>query len=677
MRARWTVSLCAGLTLLLGGAATAASAESPVELDDAYVYDGSDVLTSSEEAAADERLAQLASDTDLSLWVVYVDDFENPSDAIGWADQTAQLNGLGSTQYLLAIATEGRQLYISSAADGPVSDDRLAAIEQDLFDALADSDWASAVDVAADGFEGDAQGGANAWPWIIGLVVIAGIVIVVVLLSRRRSPAEKAGAGGAPAEPEVPTAELQRRAASALIATDDAIRSSEQELGFAVAQFGEEATGEFRTALADAKASLSRAFELKQKLDDGEEDAESDVRAWNTEIVALCEQAAASLEEKAQGFAQLRQLEQNAPEALTQVQEKRAQTTPVVDEARRALEALGARYAPEALATVADNPEQAQARLTFADEQLAAAQRAIGSGEGGEAAVAIRNAEQAIAQARRLGTSIDELGAALAEGEKQAADLILELEGDVAAARQLPDADGEVAAAVARTEQQMQTAKQNLAGAGRRPLAMLEALQKADDEIDRALAGGRDAVERRRRSEQMLDQTILQARGQVTAAEEYVSARRGGVGSDARTRLAQAGAELARAEGLRQSDPAAALAHAQSALRLANDAISLSQNDLSMFESSYRSQGRSSGGDDFLGGLLGGLIGSSMGGGRSSNSGWGGGLLGGGGGGGFFGGGGGSSRSGRRGGGSFGGGRSSRRSFGGGGRSGRRGGGRF
>ncbi|WP_324012062.1 TPM domain-containing protein [Microbacterium sp. JZ37] len=676
MRARWTVALCAGLTLFLGGAPMAASAESPVELGDAYVYDGSDVLSPSEERAADERLAQLAADTDVSLWVVYVDDFENPSDAIEWADRTADLNGLGSTQYLLAIATEGRQLYISSAADGPVSEDRLAAIEQDLFDALVDDDWASAVDVAADGFEGGGQGGASAWPWIIGLVVIAGIVIVVVLLSRKRSPAERAGAGDAPAEPEVPTAELQRRAASALIATDDAIRSSEQELGFAVAQFGEEATAEFRTALSDARASLARAFELKQRLDDATEDTEADVRTWNTEIVALCEQAAASLEEKAQGFAQLRQLEQNAPEALTQVQEKRAQAASVSDEARRALEALGARYAPEALTTVADNPEQAQARLAFADEQLAVAQRAIGSGEGGEAAVAIRDAEQAIAQARRLGTAIDELGAALAEGEKQAADLILELEGDVAAARQLPDEDGAVAAAVARTEQQVQTAKQNLAGAGRRPLAMLEALQKADEEIDRALAGGRDAVERRRRSEQMLEQTILQARSQVSAAEEYVSARRGGVGSDARTRLAQAGAELARAEGLRQSDPAAALGHAQSALRLANDAISLTQSDLSMFESSYRSQGRSSGGDDFLGGLLGGLIGSSLGGGRSSSSGWGGGLLGGGGGG-LFGGGGGSSRSGRRGGGSFGGGRSGRRSFGGGGRSGRRGGGRF
>ncbi|GAA4196826.1 TPM domain-containing protein [Microbacterium oryzae] len=687
MRARWTVALGAGLTLLLGGTASAAFAEDPVSLDDSYVYDGSDVLTPAEEQAAQERLAALSADTDLGLWVVYVDDFENPADAVAWADTTADRNGLGSTQYLLAIATEGRQLYISAPADGPVSDQRLGAIEQDLFDVLGQGDWAGAVDVAADGLESRSGGGSSGWPWIIGLVVVAGIVIVFVLVSRKRSPAQAAGAP--PVEPEIPLDELQRRAAAALISTDDAVKSSEQELGFAIAQFGDEATVEFRDALAAAKASLSRAFERKQQLDDAEEDAPADVRAWNAEIVSLCEQAERSLADKAQAFAQLRQLEQNAPEALAHAQEKRAQANGVVAEAQRSLADLGARYAPEALATVADNPEQAQARLTFADEQLASAQIAIGAGEGGEAAVAIRDAEQAIAQARQLGTAVDELGAALGEGERQAADLILELEGDMAAARQLPDGDGQLAAAVARTEQQVQTARQNLSGSARRPLAMLEALQKADDEIDRALAGGRDAAQRGRRAEQMLAQTLIQARSQVSTAEQYLSARRGGVGADARTRLAQAGAELSRAESLQQADPAASLTHAQSALRLAGDAISLMQNDMSVFTGGMGGGMLGGGGmgggigGDIVGGLIGGLIGSSLGGGgRRSTSGWGGGMLGGGLGGGLggmLGGGlGGSTRSGR--GGSFGGrsGRSGGRSFGGGGgRSGRGGGGRF
>ncbi|GAA4778613.1 TPM domain-containing protein [Microbacterium gilvum] len=673
MRARWTAVLCAGLTILIGGTATAALAETPVALGSSRVYDGSDVLTDSEEQAADARLRELSTEEGVDLWVVYVDDFESPSDPLAWADETANRNSLGDGQYLLAIATDGRALALSYPPSGSVGEARVSEIEAAVGAALADDDWAAAVDVAADSFI--SRGGGGAWPWIIGLVVVAGVVIVVVLLSRRRrTPAVDTGSTPPDA---VPVEELQRRAASLLIATDDAVRTSEQELGFAIAQFGEGATGEFRETLAAAKASLARAFERKAQLDDHEKDAESDVRAWNGEIIALCEQANAALDEKAQGFAQLRQLEQNAPEALAQVQEKRSQADGVVAEARQELATLSARYAPEALASVADNPEQAQARLAFADEQLVAAQQAIGAGKGGEAAVAIRTAEQAIAQARGLDTAVSQLGASLAEGEKQAAALIAELEGDVAAAKQLPDGDGQVAGAVARTEQQIATARENLAGAGRRPLLVLEALQKADDEIDRVIAGGREAADRQHRATQLLSQTILQARSAIASAEEFIAARRGGVGADARTRLAQAGADLARAEGLQQADPATALSHARNALQLANDAIASAQRDVGSFETRYPTATRSSGGDDFLGGLLGGLIGSSMG-DRRSGSGWGGGGLFGGGGG-WSGGGGSRSR-----GGSFGGGRSSSRggrsggrSFGGGGRSGRSGGRRF
>ena len=106
---------------------------------------------------------------------------------------------------------------------------------------------------------------------------------------------------------------------------------------------------------------------------------------------------------------------------------------------------LAASYAPEALATVADNPEQARQRIAFADEQLAAAQAAIGAGKGGEAAVGIRAAEEAVGQAVLLQDAIDKLGRDLAEGEQSAAALIAELEQDIAAASALPDPDGRVA----------------------------------------------------------------------------------------------------------------------------------------------------------------------------------------------------------------------------------------
>jgi hypothetical protein len=670
MRARWTVTLGAGLALLLGGATGAAHAEPPATLGEGYVYDGSDVLTSSEEAQANERLAQLADETDLQLWVVYVDDFENPSEADQWANATADQNGLGTNQYLLAISTEGRNLFLSAPPNASLSDSRLTAIEDDVITALGGGDWIDAVDAAASGFErGDGNNGA-VWGGIVVLVLAAGVVIAVVVLRSRK----KKG-GAAQADPEVPIEELRQRAATLLVEAD--IRSSEQDLGFAVAQFGEDATAGFKETLDAAKANVSRAFDLKRQLDDDQPDTPEQIRAWTTEIIQLCEQAEAALDEKAQTFEELRHLEQNAPEALGQVMEKRAQAAGYAAEGANALATLAERYAPGAFASVADNPQQIEKRLAFADEQIAAAQQAIGAGQGGEAAVGIRNAEQALAQAHRLDTSISELAASLAEGERQAAELIAELEGDLATARALPDADGTIAGAIALTQQQVDQAKQNLAGPGRRPLLMLEALQKADAEIDRAVASGRDAAERTRRAEQMLSQTILQARSQVHAAEEYVSMRRGGVGADARTRLAQAQTELQQAESLRAADPANAVAHAQSALQLAQHAMSLAQNDLNVFDTRYSSGG--SGGDSFAAGLLGGLLGSSLGGGRNRSSGWGGSSWSGGSsrGSGWSGGG----RSGRSGGSSFGGGRSGRsggRSFGGGGgRSGRSGGRRF
>src|SRR5690625_7508621 len=51
----------------------------------------------------------------------------------------------------------------------------------------------------------------------------------------------------------LPTDELNKRAGSALVAVDDAIRSSEEELAFAKAQFGLQATDTFSSALDDAK----------------------------------------------------------------------------------------------------------------------------------------------------------------------------------------------------------------------------------------------------------------------------------------------------------------------------------------------------------------------------------------------------------------------------------------
>lgn len=675
MRLRWAAAMMSAAVVAataIGG--TAALATPPVTLGSGYVLDDADVLSPSEESEAQNRLEQLKSDTGLDLWVVYVDQFTDPSDRVDWANQTAEDNGLGTTQYLLAISTEGRQYYLSGDSAGPLTGDQLDAIEQQRIQpALAQDDWLGAVDAAADGMTdahgggsgAAASGGGSSWlTWILVIAVVAiGIVLLVMFLRRRRKPG--AVAGGPAGAPQPSLEDLERRASSLLVATDDALKTSAQELGFAKAQFGDAATTEFEAALATAQRSLDEAFGLKQKLDDATPDSEQDARAWNERIVALCEASNALLDEKAAAFDELRKLEQNAPEALARVQEERAKAAASLDQAAARLQSLQAAYAPEALATVADNPEQARQRLAFADEQLTAAQASIGSGDGGEAAVGIRAAEEAVGQATLLENAIDKLATDLAEGERSAAALVTELETDIATASALPDPDGRIAGVIAATRQQLDAARTQLTGTAKRPLVALQSLEAANTQIDSLMQGVRDAEAQAQRARQMVGQVMLQAQAQVSAAEDYITARRGAVGAQARTRLAEAGASLARAQALQASDPQQAMQQAQRADQLAGQAIQLAQNDVGAFDGGMGGgfgapQGGGQSGGGMLGAVLGGIVLNSMlsGGGRSS----GGGL------GGMFGGGGGrpSAGGGMRPG-----------SFGGGGTRGRRGGGRF
>ncbi|HWI31270.1 MAG TPA: TPM domain-containing protein [Microbacterium sp.] len=678
MRARWSLTLAAGLTVLLSAVGLPASATAPVELGSGYVLDDAGALTPAEETEAQSRLEQLREDTGVDLWVVFVDEFTDPSGPEEWATRTAELNGLGPTQYLLAVATESRQFYISGYSEGPVSSDDLGQIEQQQVQpVLAADDWAGAVDAAADGLEsaaggggagvgGAGSGGAGSglftgilWVLVIGL----GILLVVWLVIRSRRKRAGAGAPGQKPVEQISTTDLERQAGSALVQTDDAVRTSEEELGFARAQFGDAATTEFEAALSTAKQNLSQAFTIKQQLDDSTPDSEEQVRGWNAQIIQLCADANTGLDEKAAAFDDLRKLEQNAPEALARVQGDRAAVGAAIEQADASLAALSQRYSPDALATVADNPQQARSRLAFADEQLAEAERDIGAGRGGEAAVGIRAAEEAVAQARLLETAIDDLGSDLAEGEKQATALIADLEHDIATASALPDSDGRLAGVIAATRQQIDSARTLLAAPARRPLLALQSLEAANTQIDALIQGVRDAAAQAQRAQQMLGQSILQAQAQVSAAEDYIVSRRGAIGAEARTRLAEAGASLVQAQQLQASDPQQALALAQRANQLAGQAIQHAQNDVGAFETQGGGMfggGSSGGGGNVMGAVLGGLIINSL---LGGGGGGGGGRSSGGGLGGMFGGGGG--------------GRMSPGSFGGGGTRGRRGGGRF
>ena len=626
MRARWASALAAALVIVLGTGA-AASATDPPALGEGRVLDLADVLTPAEVQSVEDRSEELSESAGIDLWVVYVDDFTSPSSAADWANDVAADNGLGPHQYLLAVATEGRMFYLSADTSGPVSEDAVATIERDdVQPELADADWAGAAIAAADGLEaavdggpGGGQGGSGAPVLLILLgLAAAGVAVWFVVRAVRRRKAAR--------EDEQALGDLARQAASALVATDDALKTSAQEVGFARAQFGEESTAEFEAALVEARERLDQAFHLQQQLDDDVPDSPEQQRAWLTEILALCEAASTALDEKAAAFDELRKLEQNAPEALARVQEERNAAVGRADAAAAQRDALAATYDAAALAAVADNPEQARARLAFADERLAAAQAAIGAGDGAEAAVAIRSAQQAIAQAHELTDAVGSLRDDLAAADANAEALIADLEKDLAAAAAMSDASGRLAPVVAGTKHQVDTARAQLRSNARRPDEIVTALDRANTEIDTLMAGIRTEREQAERARAVLAQTLLQARAQVSSAQQFITARRGGVGAAARTRLAEADAALSQATVLQDQDPAQALVLARRADALSHQAIQHAQEDVGAFSSG----GGSSGGDVF-GAMLGGIIlgGLTSGGGRGRSGGFGGGFSGG------------------------------------------------
>ncbi|WP_290428395.1 TPM domain-containing protein [Agromyces larvae] len=635
------VALVLGAVLWAG---TPAAAEDPVDFGSSPVVDTVGALGDRVDEV-EQAIDQAADRSGRQLFVAYVSEFTNPERADQWAADTAISNNMGTEDYLLAVAVDGRAYFLSRDDNASLSAGEIERISQDVIEPhLRDEDWAGAAIAAADAIGGGAGGG---FPWgLVWFLLIAAaiVVVVVIVLARRRKRGGSGGGGAGTGAPPVSIEELRRQAGSALVAVDDALRTSEDELGFAVASYGDEATEPFRAALAEAKAKVAEAFTLQQKLDDADPDTDEQRREWYGRIIALAGEADALLDEQADRFDDLRGLEQNAPAELERVRGLAAQQQAALPAIGERLTALGAVYAASALSTVADNPAQAAARVSFALAAVDRAGASLDAGETGPAAVAIRGAEEAVDQAKLLAEAVDRLGADLEQADQAIAAGVADLDADVRTARSLDAANlGSIADA---TQAEASALGAALAQPGRDPLALGARLKQANDAIDQAIGAARDAAERAARAAAELDRALLSARSQVDAAESYLTARRGAVGPEARTRLAEAARLAALAEQQRAADPAAALQSARRAEQLAAEASRLAQQDVGGFDAGFGggAQGRSSGGGDMLGAVLGGIV---------INS-----VLGGGGGG--FGGlgGGGSRRSSGGGFGGFGGGRS-------------------
>lgn len=695
---RSALALAAAL-LALGGwgvaGAPSARAEDPVTLSaQGQITDRVGAL-GDRKAAVTAALDKLYADRRIRLFVTYVRDFSDRS-AQSWADATAQKNGLGQNDVLLAVATGARQYAYSADVDSGFTEEQLAAVARTAIEpALRENDWAGAAIGAANGYNavlggqpvpvptitpgeadpgGEVSGQSGAGDFVLPVVAVGAAGALGAYAYTRRKRKGGSGGGGTRTttgwgeQPATTTAlplpELDAKAKALLVETDDAIRTSTEELGFATAQFGEAAVGAFTEAVAYGKGELAAAFRLRRQLDDAYPQDDATRRRMLDEIVARCTEASRRLDSESADFDRLRDLEKNAPQALATVEAHFRALTGRTATAGATLTALVGRYADSASAPVASNAEQAEDRLLFATTGLDEARAAIDGGDNGRAAVHVRAAEGAVDQAATLVDAVERRAQELAEAAGKLPGALNETETDLADAQGLlTGMSAEVSTAdlrgrISRAESVLADVRQEQAAGRYDPIDALRRTEEAGAALDEALAGAREGETGRRRAAALLDQALLSARSAIGAATDYVTTSRGAVGSQARTRLSEAQRHLERSASLSGSDPAAALSEAQQADGLARQAQQLAEQDVRAYGDPYAGGGRRQSGGSGMGcAVLGGIIlGEVPGGGR----GWGGGGSGGG--------------SGRGGGGGSGGGRGPG-SFGGGGTRGRMGGG--
>ena len=649
----------AGLLALPAGAAWAAD---PVTIPSGQnIVDDANLL-GSRKGEVQDAIQKTLKDHKYNLYVVTVDSFENPTDPKEWTKAVATAKKMGKADAILAISAAGQYNFVVNSASSIASKQanitqnavtaNLAGGKKDFAQAAIDT--AAAIGDAAGGGSGTVPSGNGSVGVLVGIGVVAagGAGTYLYLRNRRKKGGTKAvsasyGPQGEQLDPlaglSIP--ELRQKSGSLLIEADDAIRSSEQELGFAQAQYGDTAIGNFTKALEEAKGHMTESFKLQQQLDDHIPDTEEQQRSWLGEIIRRSEAALASLRDQKADFDSLRELEKNAPQALAAVTAGAKEADAKIANAEQSLDGLRAKYAESALTQVSDNILQAKERLAFVQNAATTAQEKLTAGESSMAAVAVRAAEESLHQTNILIEAISKTAGSLDEARASLDGAVAETSQDLAQARAMiqSGAHPELAGPVAGVEAALTQVKTEIQGGKIDPIATLSRVESAHQALDQSLSGIRDQQEQARRAQASLQQTIMAAQAQISATSDYITARRGGVGTEARTRLAEAQRNLDYALSISRNDPVTALTYAQQAHSLAAQAAQLAQSDVDQF--GYADQGYGRGGM-FGGGGGGGGLGGAILGGILINSilnggggGWGGGHNDGGGGGGFFGGG--------------------------------------
>ncbi len=597
----------------------------------------------------EDAIEQLERDHDVQLWVLFVG--TTGSQAVtDYSDAVAARNSFGGNDALLLVAVDDRSdaLWVGSLLDGVTDEEIDLLLTRELEPRLARGDFEGAVAALAQGLgraldgestsggDGDGGGGAGVLRGILTFlavivvapVVFIGAIALIVLIVRKVRGKRVQGEAGRASE------SLDKRANALLLQADDVLREAEQELGFAEAQFSEADVAPFRQAMDGARGEMRRAFEIRQALDDTVPEPASLRKTMLEELVQRAGNAISLIDAQRGRIEELRDLERAAPELLPALPAKIAGVEARLPEARLQMAELQ-RFAESLSLPVEGSVMEAGKRLEFAREVVDSELNPSGDEEPRGAVMAVRLSQAAIAEAGVLLDGIAHLADSVRTASGSLPQELAAAEADVTAARRAI-ADGRVDGVgepFARAQALLESAQRESSQARPDVILALQQAQQANQLADTVLDGVREAEERRAREAAAFAAAASRAASAYDRADDYIAGRRPQVGEEPRTRLREAQRRLEASRSLERTDLRQALVEAESAERLASEALRLAQREFEDRtrrddDDDRRGDGRPRSRDrdaDVLGSVLGGVVGGILAGGmRGGGTGFGG-----------------------------------------------------
>jgi hypothetical protein len=608
-------SVATGLLL-----APPADAQPPFRLP-GYVTDDAGLLSDSGRAAVTSAVDRLYTDRRVRLWVVYVDNFSGLT-AADWARRTITISDLGDSDAVLAVSsTERAYAFLVPSRLRNVSERQVDELRRTQIEpALRGGDWSGAAIAAANGL--DRSPGYTGR--IVLLAILAGIVLAVALLllvmrrrARRRRAAALAAARrvdptDANALAAVAPQALDDLSRSMVVDVDNALRTSTNELALAIDEFGDERTQPFTDAVNTAKAALAQAFTVRQQLDDATPETPARRRELLTEVIVSAARADRELGSQTDAFEKLRDLVINAPSRLDGLTQQYVELTSRIGPAHQRMAELHNEFDDAALSSVAGNVTGAGERLAFAERNIGAARDLAGRAEAGKQTGlvdAFHAAESALGQARALLDAVDTAAGDIRHAIATLPSTMADIQATIGRAdeqvRRTPKSRSARVKDLTAARDEAVSAAESARGSTD-PLGAFARLTKADAELTRRLAALADEQATAERLTRAYEQALFTAESRVRAVSDYIDTRRGSIGPEARTRLAEAKRRLQAAHDKRTTDLIEATAYANGASAWAANAQSLANADVQSAQRAYGRRGAAGGYD--TGALIGGII---------------------------------------------------------------------